>query len=134
MWYSHIFYSTLMWDDHRREHVQGKTRPSSRHLDLIVLRTLVAMGPMHGYGIARRIEQVSGNQVLLNQGTIYASLVRLQQRGLISTRWGTSGSGRQAKYYSITRSGRKRLAAETENWERLSAVIGRLLATPEEGR
>ncbi|MGH9403868.1 MAG: PadR family transcriptional regulator [Terriglobia bacterium] len=103
-------------------------------LDLMVLRTLVAMGPQHGYGLARRIEQISGDQVLLNQGTIYASLVRLQQRGLILAKWGTSGSGRRAKYYSITRRGRKRLAAETENWQRLSAVMGRLLAVPEEGR
>ncbi len=101
-------------------------------LDLMVLRTLSAMGSLHGYGLARRIEQVSGNEVLLNQGTIYASLVRLQQRGLISAKWGTSGSGRRAKYYSITRGGRKQLAAETENWQRLSAVIGRLLAAPAE--
>lgn len=103
-------------------------------LDLMALRTLAAMGPLHGYGLARRIEQVSGNQVLLNQGTIYASLVRLQQRGLISAKWGTSEGGRRAKFYSITQAGRKRLAAETENWQRLSAVIGRLLATPQEGR
>lgn len=103
-------------------------------LDMMALRTLLAMGPMHGYGLARRIEQVSGHQVLLNQGTIYASLVRLQQRGLISAEWGTSGSGRRAKYYSITRSGKKKLAAETENWQRLSEVITHLLAMPVEGR
>jgi PadR family transcriptional regulator len=102
-------------------------------LDLMVLRTLVAMGSLHGYGLARRIEQVSGNQILLNQGTIYASLVRLQQRGLISAKWGTTGSGRRAKYYSITGTGRKHLAAQTENWQRLSDVIGRLLAAPEGG-
>lgn len=103
-------------------------------LDLMVLRTLVTMGPLHGYGLARRIEQASGDHVLLNQGTIYASLVRLQQRGLISARWGTSEAGRRAKFYSITQGGRKRLASETENWQRLSAVIGRLLALPEEAR
>lgn len=103
-------------------------------LDLMALRALLTMGPMHGYGLARRIEQVSGNQVLLNQGTIYASLVRLQQRGLISAKWGASDSGRRAKYYSITRAGRKRLAAETDNWERLAEVIGKLLALPTEGR
>ena len=102
-------------------------------LDLMVLRTLTAMGPLHGYGIARRIEQVSGHEVLLNQGTIYASLVRLQQRGSVAAKWGISEGGRRAKFYSITRSGRKRLAAETENWQRLSAVIGRLLATPKHG-
>ena len=100
-------------------------------LDLMVLRTLAAMGPQHGYGLARRIEQVSGDRVLLNQGTIYASLVRLQQRGLISARWGTSEGGRRAKFYSLTRRGAKRLAEETENWQRLSAVIERVLALPE---
>jgi PadR family transcriptional regulator, regulatory protein PadR len=103
-------------------------------LDLLVLRTLVAMGPLHGYGLARRIEQASGDKVLLNQGTIYASLARLQQRGLISARWGTSDGGRRAKFYSITQAGRKRLATETENWQRLSAVIGRVLALPKEAR
>ena len=102
-------------------------------LDLMVLRALLTMGPLHGYGLARRIEQVSEHQVLLNQGTIYASLVRLQQRGLISAKWGTSSSGRRAKFYSITARGRKQLAAETANWQRLSTVIGRVLAVPEGG-
>jgi transcriptional regulator len=102
-------------------------------LDLLVLRTLVAMGPMHGYGIARRIEQSSGDEVLLNQGTIYASLVRLQQRGWIVAEWGTSDNNRRARYYSITRSGRKQLAAETSYWQRLTAVIGRVLAPSEGG-
>jgi PadR family transcriptional regulator len=102
-------------------------------LDLMVLRTLSTLGPLHGYGLARRIEQVSGDQVLLNQGTIYASLVRLQQRGLISARWGTSDGARRAKFYSLTRRGAKRLAEETENWQRLSAVIGRVLALPQGG-
>ncbi len=102
-------------------------------LDLLVLQTLAAMGPMHGYGIARRIEQTSGDEVLLNQGTIYASLVRLQQRGWIVAEWGTSDKNRRAKYYSITRSGRKQLAAETSYWQRLMAVIGRVLAPSEGG-
>ena len=91
------------------------------------------MGPLHGYGIARRIEQSSGDEVLLNQGTIYASLVRLQQRGWIVAEWGTSDNNRRAKYYSITRSGRKQLAAETSFWQRLTAVIGRVLAPSEGG-
>ena len=81
-------------------------------LDLMVLQTLAAMGSMHGYGIARRIEQVSGDQVLLNQGTIYASLVRLQQRGWISGEWGASENNRKAKYYAITKNGRKKLARD----------------------
>jgi transcriptional regulator len=94
----------------------------------MVLRTLDALGPLHGYGIARRIEQVSGNEVLLNQGTIYASLVRLQQRGWISATWGTSDNHRKAKFYSITRQGRKQLAKDAAYWERLSTVMGRVLA------
>jgi len=97
-------------------------------LDLLVLQTLASMGSLHGYGLARRIEQVSGNEVLLNQGTIYASLVRLQQRGWISAAWGTSDNNRRAKYYSLTRAGRKQLAVETANWQRLSTVIGRVLS------
>jgi PadR family transcriptional regulator, regulatory protein PadR len=96
-------------------------------LDLMVLQTLAAMGSLHGYGIARRIEQVSGNQVLLNQGTIYASLVRLQQRGWISASWGTSSNNRKAKFYSITKRGRKRLSQDAEYWQRLSGVVGRVL-------
>lgn len=97
-------------------------------LDLMVLQTLAAMGSLHGYGIARRIEQVSGDHVLLNQGTIYASLVRLQQRGWISAEWGTSRNNRKAKYYSITRNGRKQLAEDAAYWRRLSSVMGRVLA------
>ncbi len=97
-------------------------------LDLMVLQTLASMGPLHGYGLARRIEQLSGNEVLLNQGTIYASLVRLQQRTWIAAEWGTSDAGRRAKYYSITRAGRKQLAAETSNWLRIASVMGRVLA------
>jgi transcriptional regulator len=103
-------------------------------LDLMVLQTLTTLGPQHGYGIARRIEQVSNDEVLLNQGTIYASLIRLQQRGWISAEWGSSENNRKAKFYSITRSGRKQLAADTEYWRRLSTVIARVLdMTPERG-
>jgi len=96
-------------------------------LDLMVLKTLEAMGPLHGYGIARRIEQISEEVLQLNQGTIYASLVRLTQRGWITTVWGTSENNRRAKFYSITRSGRKQLAAETDNWKRIAGVMGRML-------
>jgi transcriptional regulator len=102
-------------------------------LDLMVLQTLAAMGAMHGYGIARRIEQVSGDEILLNQGTIYASLVRLQQRGWISAEWGTSDNHRKAKYYSITRTGRKQLVEDAAHWHRLSRAMGRVLAMPTEG-
>ena len=97
-------------------------------LDLMVLRTLEAMGAMHGFGIARRIEQVSGESILLNQGTIYASLVRLQQRGLIRGEWGISDNNRKAKFYSITKRGAKRLAEAAENWEQMAVVMGRFFA------
>jgi PadR family transcriptional regulator PadR len=102
-------------------------------LDLMVLQTLAAMGSLHGYGIARRIEQVSGDKVLLNQGTIYASLVRLQQRGWISAEWGASANNRKAKFYSITRKGRKHLSEDVAHWERLSTAIGRVLAMQQRG-
>jgi len=102
-------------------------------LDVMVLQTLLTMGAMHGYGIARRIEQVSGDEILLNQGTIYASLVRLQQRGWISAEWGTSDHNRKAKYYSITRSGRKQLVEDAAHWQRLTRVMGRVLSMPAEG-
>jgi transcriptional regulator len=99
----------------------------------MVLQTLEAIGALHGYGIARRIEQVSGNEVLLNQGTIYASLVRLQQRGWIAARWGTSENNRKAKFYSITKAGRKQLARDAAYWERLANVMGRVLAMESNG-
>lgn len=102
-------------------------------LDVMVLQTLEVLGPLHGYGIARRIEQVSGNEVLLNQGTIYASLVRLQQRGWIAAEWGVSDNHRKAKFYSITKAGQKQLAQDTAYWRRLSGVMGRVLAMDSEG-
>ena len=100
-------------------------------LDLMVLRTLSTLGSLHGYGIARRIEQVSGDRIILNQGTIYTSLVRLEQRGWIRSKWGVSENNRRARFYSLTRAGQKQLAAETENWERIAAVMGRVLASEE---
>jgi transcriptional regulator len=96
-------------------------------LDLMVLKTLDAMGPMHGFGIARRIEQISDEALQVNQGTIYLCLVRLVQRGWITANWGTSDNNRKAKFYAITRVGRKQLDREARNWERVSGVIGRLL-------
>jgi PadR family transcriptional regulator len=109
--------------------VQTKLDILQGTLDLMVLRTLSTMGPLHGYGIARRIEQVSGDRVILNQGTIYTSLVRLQQRGWIRSKWGVSENNRRARYYSITKLGETQLVAETENWERVAAVMGRFLAS-----
>jgi len=96
-------------------------------LALMILKTLEALGPLHGYGIARRIEQVSGNAVLLNQGTIYASLVRLQQRGWISAEWGTSRNHRKAKFYSLTRAGARYLRQQQAHWDRLSLAINFVL-------
>jgi PadR family transcriptional regulator, regulatory protein PadR len=96
-------------------------------LDLMVLKTLDAMGPLHGYGIARRIEQVSEESLLVNQGTIYLCLVRLVQKGWIKAEWGTSENNRKAKFYSISKAGKKQLVAETADWERIAGVMGRLL-------
>ena len=97
-------------------------------LDRMILQTHHALGPVHGFGIARRIEQVSEDVLTLNEGTVYTSLLRLQQQGWIDSEWGTSENNRKARFYSITRRGRKRLAVETANWERISGVIGRVLA------
>jgi PadR family transcriptional regulator PadR len=96
-------------------------------LDLMVLKALDAMGPLHGYGIARRIEQISEEALQVNQGTVYLCLVRLVQKKWIKAEWGTSENNRRARFYTITKPGRKQLTAETENWQRVSGVIGRLL-------
>jgi transcriptional regulator len=107
----------------------GKAEVLQGTLDLMVLKTLEGMGPQHGYGIARRIEQISDEALKLNEGTVYASLMRLQHRGWISASWGTSENNRKAKFYAITRSGRRQLTTETENWERIVGVMSRLLRT-----
>ena len=102
-------------------------------LDLMILKTLHALGPLHGFGIARRIEQLSQDILQLNEGTVYTSLLRMHQQGWISAEWGTSDNNRKAKYYSITKRGLKQLELETENWERISGVIGRVLRLETEG-
>jgi transcriptional regulator len=109
----------------------GKSDVLHGSLVLMVLRTLDTMGPMHGWGIARRIEQVSEDALALNQGTLYPALLRMQQMGWISSRWGTSENNRRARYYSITRTGRKQLAAEVEKWEGISSVLQRFLESGE---
>jgi PadR family transcriptional regulator, regulatory protein PadR len=96
-------------------------------LDLMVLKTLDVLGPLHGYGIARRIEQLSEQLLSLNEGTVYASLLRLAQKGWIRSEWGTSENNRRARFYSISAAGRRQLAREAENWDRFSGVIGRIL-------
>lgn len=102
-------------------------------LDLMVLKTLDVLGPLHGYGIARRIEQLSDQLLHLNEGTVYASLLRLAQKGWIRSEWGTSENNRKARFYSISAAGRRQLAREAENWERFSGVIGRILQMQGEG-
>lgn len=100
-------------------------------LDLLVLKTLDTLGPLHGYGIARRIEQVSENLLRLNQGTLYPALLRLEQKGWINSKWGVSDHNRRARYYSLTKAGRKQLARKAESWERMAGMIGRLLESAE---
>ena len=107
-------------DTKRSEVLQGT-------LDLMILKTLQALGSLHGFGIARRIEQVSRDVLQLNEGTVYTSLLRLQQQGWIAAEWGTSENNRKAKFYSITTRGQKQLELETQNWERISDVVGRVL-------
>ena len=97
-------------------------------LDLMVLKTLDTMGPQHGYGIAQRLQQVSEQVLHLNQGTLYPALLRLEQRGWISSRWGTSENNRRARFYSLTRAGRKQLQRETDDWRRIAAIMARLLS------
>lgn len=101
-------------------------------LDLMVLKTLHALGPLHGYGIARRIEQVSENILQMNQGTLYPALLRLQQKRWISAKWGLSENNRKAKFYSLTEAGKKQLAKEAAEWEKIAAIMARLLNSPQE--
>jgi len=106
---------------------EAKSEVLQGTLDLMVLKILACLGPLHGYGIARRIEQISEDVLQLNEGTVYASLLRLQQKAWISAAWGASENNRKAKFYAITRSGRKQLAREAADWERISGVVGRVL-------
>ena len=106
---------------------QARSEVLQGTLDLMILKTLQALGPLHGFGLARRIEQVSEHVLVLNEGTVYTSLLRLQQRGWISSQWGTSDNNRKARFYAITKRGLKQLERETEDWQRISSVIGRIL-------
>jgi PadR family transcriptional regulator, regulatory protein PadR len=106
---------------------QAKSEVLQGTLDLMVLKALDVLGPLHGYGIARRLEQISGALLHLNEGTVYTALLRLQQQGWILAEWGTSENNRKAKYYAITKSGRKQLAHETKSWERIAGVVDRVL-------
>lgn len=123
---------SFLWRSHMKPTQANKLDVLPGTLDLMVLRVLATMGPQHGYGVARRIEDISERQILLNQGTIYAALVRLQQRGWISADWGVSDNNRRARFYSLTKEGSRQLARVTHDWERLVAVVNRLLAPPGE--
>ena len=116
----------------RTDGAAPKTDVLQGTLDLMVLQALASMGPLHGYGIARRIEQISDDLLKLNEGTVYASLMRLQQQRWISATWGASENNRKAKFYAITKAGRRQLARETENWERISGVIASFCAPAEQ--
>ena len=126
MWTCHRCYS-FMWLSHIRDMPNHKLDLLQGTLDLMVLQTLSAMGPQHGYGIARRIEQIGAGDILLNQGTIYAALVRLQQGKWIKADWGTSDNNRRAKFYALTARGRKRLEADARNWRRVTNIMDRFL-------
>lgn len=123
--------------DNQQERISFSMTRNSKHdvlpgtLTLLILKTLDSLGPLHGYGIARRIEQVSGDLLELNQGTIYPALLKLEQMRWIRTKWGTSENNRSAKYYSITANGKKQLAQEEEEWERTSAIVTRFLSPDE---
>jgi len=111
-----------------KEHMPfAKSQVLQGTLDLLVLKTLDSMGPMHGFGISLRIQQVSEDLLQLNQGTLYPALLRLEQRGWIASKWGVSDNNRKAKYYSLTRAGRRQLVEEAESWDRMSAMINRVL-------
>jgi len=109
--------------------MSDKTDVLQGTLDLMVLKTLDTMGPQHGYGIAQRLQQVSEQVLRLNQGTLYPALLRLEQRGWISSRWGTSENNRRARFYSLTRAGRKQLQRETDDWQRIAGIMTRLLGS-----
>jgi PadR family transcriptional regulator PadR len=116
--------------DRQKEHpmiTASKTDVLQGTLDLLVLKTLDTLGPLHGFGIARRIQQVSRDLLQLNQGTLYPALMRLEQRGWIRSKWGVSENNRRARFYALTKTGRKQLAVETESWERMASMITRLL-------
>jgi transcriptional regulator len=106
---------------------QPKTDVLQGTLDLMVMKTLDTMGSQHGYGIAQRIQQLSGDLLRLNQGTLYPALLRLEQRGWITSRWGVSDNNRRARYYSLTGTGRKQLSREAEDWHRMAAIMARVL-------
>jgi len=113
--------------------IANKTEVWLGTLSLMVLRTLATMGPQHGYGLARRIEQISGDQLSLNYGTLYPALLKLEQEGAITSEWGVSENNRRAKFYKLTRTGRKQLERETNNWQQATAIVARFLSPSEEG-
>jgi PadR family transcriptional regulator, regulatory protein PadR len=120
---------SLLLSTNRGGMQQNKNQVLPGTLNLMILKTLETLGPLHGYGIARRIEQISADRFQLNQGTIYPALLNLEQMGWISSKWGVSENNRRARYYSITRAGRKQLAAEEDNWRQISEILTRFIET-----
>jgi PadR family transcriptional regulator PadR len=112
----------------------GKTDVWQGTLALMILKSLETMGPMHGYGLARRIEQTSGNELLVNYGTLYPALLKLEQEGYVTSAWGASENNRKAKFYSLTRSGRKQVARAARDWDKTTAILARFLAPGEASR
>jgi PadR family transcriptional regulator PadR len=121
-----------MWETNMESRMKDKKDVQQGTLALMVLKTLDVLGSLHGYGIARRIEQISGNLLAVNQGTLYPVLLKLEQEGAISSEWGTSENNRRARFYRLTRVGRKQLQAETRDWEQTTALIGRFFAVKAE--
>ncbi len=123
--YNHVLLS--LWQSHRRDALGDKTDVWQGTLALMVLRTLETMGPLHGYGLARRIEQTSGQQLVVNYGTLYPALLKLEQEGYVSSAWGVSENNRRAKFYRLTRAGRRQLRKQTEDWAQTRAILERFL-------
>jgi PadR family transcriptional regulator PadR len=117
-----------LWETHKTKFMREKTDVRQGTLALMVLKTLDVLGPLHGYGVARRIEQISGDLLTVNQGTLYPVLLKLEQEGAIDSEWGASENNRRARFYRLTRDGRKQLQAETRDWEQTAAIIGRFFA------
>lgn len=130
--HSHRNYEIVLWHSNRRGFVGNKADVWQGTLALMVLKTLETMGPLHGYGIARRIEQTSGDLLSLNYGTLYPALLKLEQEGYIKSSWGASENNRRAKYYELTKAGRTQVKKETADWEQTTAILARFLSPAEE--
>src|SRR5476649_2564410 len=132
LWPSHSSFFGVLWVTHRRDSMGDKTDVWQGTLALMVMKTLETMGPLHGYGIARRIEQTSGDRLQVNYGTLYPALLKLEQEGTIASEWGISDNNRKARFYRLTRAGRKQLKKGTRDWEEATAILARFLSPGKE--